>query len=216
MASCGNKAGGGPCSIVHTSRVSVFSFERVTASHIVVGICWLLPGLVICAEREWVTAGVVKVASGVRCWSCVVGWWGFARNRSSSATSSFTTVAVGDDESGAFACDVAQAVVPTSLVAVGVLATDVALGVRGLSTFVTVSVNGGVWGIGIGIVVFINLAVAGSKYSARNGRLETCNSFPSFWACSRKYMRNLMFSSHSVFKFESPGMLVWKPLVTVA
>lgn len=53
-------------------------------------------------------------------------------------------MAVGDDESGAFACDVAQAVVPTSLVAVGVLATDVALGVRGLSTFVTVSVNGGV------------------------------------------------------------------------
>jgi hypothetical protein len=74
------------------------------------------------------------------------------------------------------------------LAAVGILATDVALGVRGLGTFVTVSVDGeGVGGIGIIVVVFIALAVAVGRITTGNRGLETCGSVPRSWACSRKY-----------------------------
>jgi hypothetical protein len=75
-------------------------------------------------------------------------------------------------------------VISAILAAVGVLATDVALGVRGLGTFVTVSVRGGVGGIGIIVVAFIVLAVAVGRITAGNRRLETCGRS---WACSRKY-----------------------------
>jgi hypothetical protein len=75
-----------------------------------------------------------------------------------------------------------------SLASVGVLATDVTLGVRGLGTFVTVSVDGkGVGGIGIIVVVFIALAVAVGRITAGNRGLEMCNSVPRSWACSRKF-----------------------------
>jgi hypothetical protein len=80
--------------------------------------------------------------------------------------------------------------------AVGVLAMDVALGVRGLGTFVTVSVDGeGVVGIGIIVVVFIALAVAVGRITAGNRGLETSSSVPRSWACSRKYfLLDLRFS----------------------
>jgi hypothetical protein len=73
------------------------------------------------------------------------------------------------------------------LAAVGVLAADVALGIRGLGTIVTVSVDGGVGGIGIIVVVFIALAVAVGRITAGNKGLEKCSSVPRSWACSRKY-----------------------------
>jgi len=79
-------------------------------------------------------------------------------------------------------------VTSASLAAVGVLAADVALGIRGLGTFVTVSVDGGVGGIGIIFVVFIALAVAVGRITAGNKGLETCGSVPRSWACSRKYI----------------------------
>ena len=72
------------------------------------------------------------VASGVSCWSCVVGWRGFAGKRTRPGTGSCSTFATGD-----LACYVAQGVAPASL-AVGVLATDVALS----GAFVAVSVSG--------------------------------------------------------------------------
>jgi hypothetical protein len=87
-------------------------------------------------------------------------------------------------------------VISTSLAAVGVLATDVALGVRGLGTFVTVSVDGeGVGGIGIIVVVFIALAVAFGRITAGNRGLERSGTVRSCWTCSRKYfLLHLRFS----------------------
>jgi hypothetical protein len=74
------------------------------------------------------------------------------------------------------------------LAAVRVLATDVALSVRGLGTFVTVSVDGeGVGGIGVIVVVFIALAVAFNRITAGNKGLEKCGRVPWYWTCSRKY-----------------------------
>jgi len=71
---------------------------------------------------------------------------------------------------------------------VGVLATNVTLGVRGLGTFVTVSIDGkGVGGIGIIVIVFIALVVAVGRIIAGNRGLEMCDSVPRSWACRRKY-----------------------------
>lgn len=80
-----------------------------------------------------------------------------------------------------------QAVTSASLASVGVLATDVTIGIRGLGTFVTVSVDGGVGGMGIIVVGFIALAVAVGRITAGSRGLETCDSVPRSWACSRKY-----------------------------
>jgi len=102
------------------------------------------------------------------------------------------------------------------LAAVGVLATNVALGVRGLGTFVTVSVDReGVGSIGIIAVVFIPRAVAVGRITAGNRGLETCDSVARSWACSRNFFFVARFGVLTMFSnSQSPGMLFRRPVVT--